>query len=89
VASVTTVGGGALGLGAALAWLLASLVLDKVDHLVVLCVGHPATFRDSYQQLEKSWYMLLFQFPQIAEQWLAGNNWAHFRSWARHPMRRR
>jgi pimeloyl-ACP methyl ester carboxylesterase len=71
--------------GAALAWALASLAPDKVDHLVVLSVGHPATFRASYQQLEKSWYMLLFQFPQIAEQWLAGNNWANFRSWAHHP----
>jgi pimeloyl-ACP methyl ester carboxylesterase len=31
------------------------------------------------------WYMLLFQFPDIAEQWLAGDNWANFRAWARHP----
>ena len=32
-----------------------------------------------------SWYMLLFQFPGIAEQWLTGDNWANFRAWARHP----
>src|SRR6202042_2628547 len=30
--------------GAALAWALASLAPDKVDHLAVLSVGHPATF---------------------------------------------
>lgn len=71
--------------GAALAWLMATLTPDQVDHLVVLSVGHPATFRATFQQLEKSWYMLLFQFPQIAEQWLAANDWANFRTWARHP----
>jgi hypothetical protein len=29
--------------------------------------------------------MLLFQFAGVAEQWLSDNNWANFRSWARHP----
>ena len=29
--------------------------------------------------------MLLFQFAGVAEKWLSDNNWAHFRSWARHP----
>ena len=49
--------------GAALAWALASLAPGNVDHLVTLSVGHPATFRRTLEQLEKSWYMLLFQFP--------------------------
>jgi len=71
--------------GAALAWGLASLVPDTVDHLVALSVGHPATFRRTPQQLEKSWYMLLFQFPGIAERWLTEDNWASLRNWARHP----
>jgi pimeloyl-ACP methyl ester carboxylesterase len=71
--------------GAALAWGLASLAPDHVDHLVTLSVGHPATFRRTYQQREKSWYMLLFQFPGIAERWLADNDWANFRTWAHHP----
>ena len=56
--------------GAALAWALASLVPGQVDHLVTLSVGHPATFRRTPRQREKSWYMLLFQFPGIAERWL-------------------
>jgi pimeloyl-ACP methyl ester carboxylesterase len=71
--------------GAALAWGLASLAPDRVDHLAVLSVGHPATFRRTYQQREKSWYMLLFQFPGIAERWLADDDWANFRTWAHHP----
>jgi pimeloyl-ACP methyl ester carboxylesterase len=57
----------------------------SVDHLVVLSVGHPATVRRTLQQREKSWYMLLFQFPGIAERWLTEDDWANFRAWARHP----
>jgi pimeloyl-ACP methyl ester carboxylesterase len=71
--------------GAALAWVLGSLVPGNVDHLVTLSVGHPATFRRTLEQLEKSWYMLLFQFPGIAESWLTQDGWANFRSWGRHP----
>ena len=72
--------------GAAVAWALAAMVPDRVDHLVALSVGHPATFRaGGYEQHEKSWYMLLFQFPGIAEQWLSNDGWANFRDWAGHP----
>jgi pimeloyl-ACP methyl ester carboxylesterase len=65
--------------GAGLAWVLASLVPGSVDHLVVLSVGNPVTFRRTLQQCQKSWYMLLFQFPGIAERWLTDDNWANFR----------
>jgi pimeloyl-ACP methyl ester carboxylesterase len=71
--------------GATLAWRLALLAPGRVDHLAVLSVGHPATIRRTLQQREKSWYMLLFQFPGIAERWLTEDNWANFRAWARHP----
>jgi len=71
--------------GAALGWLLGSLAPGTVDHLVALSVGNPVTFRRTLEQHEKSWYMLLFQFPGIAEQWLADDNWANLRRWARHP----
>jgi pimeloyl-ACP methyl ester carboxylesterase len=72
--------------GAAVAWGLAALVGDRVDRLVALSVGHPATIRaDGFEQHEKSWYMLLFQFPGIAEEWLSANGWANFRAWSRHP----
>lgn len=72
--------------GAAIAWGLAALAADRVDHLVVLSVGHPATFlADGFEQHQKSWYMLLFQYRGLAEQWLSGDNWANFRRWAAHP----
>jgi pimeloyl-ACP methyl ester carboxylesterase len=50
-----------------------------------LSVGSPVTFRRTLEQHEKSWYMLLFQFPGVAERWLAEDNWANFRRWAAHP----
>jgi pimeloyl-ACP methyl ester carboxylesterase len=71
--------------GAGLAWRLAALAPGSVDHLVVLSVGHPATFLRTLEQRQKSWYMLLFQFPGVAERWLTGDNWANFRRWAGHP----
>jgi len=71
--------------GAALAWVLALFAPDHVDHLAVLSVGHPATFLGTLEQRQMSWYMLLFQFPGVAERWLTDGNWANFRSWARHP----
>lgn len=72
--------------GAAVAWVLGSFFPDRVDHLVAMSVGHPATFHGGgYDQYEKSWYMLLFQFPDVAEQWLSENDWARFRAWGHHP----
>ena len=71
--------------GASLAWGLASLAPGRVDRLVTLSVGHPATIRRTRQQREKSWYMLLFQFAGIAERWLTDDDWANFRNWAEHP----
>jgi pimeloyl-ACP methyl ester carboxylesterase len=69
--------------GAALAWALASLAPGSVDHLAVLSVGHPSTLRRTLEQRQKSWYMLLFQFPGVAERWLTDDNWANLR--AGHP----
>ena len=71
--------------GAAVAWVLASVVPEKVDHLAVLSVGHPATFLRTLEQRQLSWYMLLFQFTGVAERWLSQDNWAGFRAWSRHP----
>ena len=72
--------------GAALAWAMAAFIPDRVDHLVALSVGHPAAFRDvGDAQRQKSWYMLLFQFEGIAEQWLSADDFANMRAWAGHP----
>jgi pimeloyl-ACP methyl ester carboxylesterase len=57
--------------GAAAAWGFAAFVPDKVDRLAVLSVGHPTAFANAgFEQRMRSWYMLLFQFEGIAEEWL-------------------
>lgn len=72
--------------GSALAWSLAAFAPDRVDHLVGMSVGHPAAFAAmGMDQREKSWYMLLFQFEGVAEQWLSDDGFANFREWSRHP----
>jgi pimeloyl-ACP methyl ester carboxylesterase len=72
--------------GAAIGWALASLAPDRVRSLAALSVGHPAAFaRGGVAQREKSWYMLLFQFEGVAEQWLAANDFANLREWSGHP----
>ena len=72
--------------GAAIAWVIATFAGDRVDHLATLSVGHPRGFRAAgLEQREKSWYMLLFQFEGVAEEWLRADGWANFRRWARHP----
>ena len=73
--------------GAALAWAIGAFVPDRVDHLVALSVGHPVGVRatSGFEQRQKSWYMLLFQFEGIAEQWLSADDFANFREWSHHP----
>lgn len=72
--------------GAAAAWLLASLMPERVLSLTALSVGHPASFRSAgLEQYARSWYMLLFQFRGVAERWLSDDDWANFKSWSGHP----
>jgi pimeloyl-ACP methyl ester carboxylesterase len=73
--------------GAAVAWSLASFMPDRVDQLVAMSVGHMAAFASApIEQREMSWYMLLFQFEQVAEEKLRRNEWEFFREWTRnHP----
>lgn len=72
--------------GASIAWLTASLAADRIASLTALSVGHPAAIRSAgLPQREKSWYMLLFQFRDIAERWLADDDFRNFREWAAHP----
>lgn len=60
--------------GAAAGWGLASFVPDKVLTFTTLSVGHPRSFRDAgFEQRMRSWYMLLFNFEGVAEQWLEEN----------------
>jgi pimeloyl-ACP methyl ester carboxylesterase len=72
--------------GAGVAWATALMAADRVDQLVAMSVGYPATFLvDGFEQHEKSWYILLFQFPEVAEEWLSADDWANFRAWVQHP----
>lgn len=69
--------------GAALAWLLATFVPERVERLVVVSVGHPLAFASAgFRQKQLSWYMLWFQFPGVAEQAFPADDWALFRNWA-------
>jgi pimeloyl-ACP methyl ester carboxylesterase len=72
--------------GAATAWGVGTFAPDRVDHLVALSVGHPSAFGGAgMAQRQKSWYMLLFQYVGLAEDWLRRDNWANFREWSNHP----
>jgi len=60
--------------GAAAAWGLAAFLPDRVHSLTTLSVGHPNAFRDAgIEQRARSWYMLLFNFEGIAEEWFEQN----------------
>jgi pimeloyl-ACP methyl ester carboxylesterase len=62
--------------GAVVAWLVGSLLPDRVDHLVAISVGHPATFgRPTLEQLQKGWYRILIQFEGIAEELFQRDDW--------------
>ncbi|MEQ3550187.1 alpha/beta hydrolase [Pseudonocardia nematodicida] len=66
--------------GAAIAWMYAFLMPRRVDHLVVLSVGHPGVFSTpSLEQRRASWYMLFYQFPGVSEQLLRRNGWRLFK----------
>ncbi|WP_059017003.1 alpha/beta hydrolase [Mycobacterium sp. M26] len=72
--------------GAGLSWALGALLPDRIDHLACLSVGHPGAFhRTDYDQIALSWYMLMFQFEGVAEEWLSANDYQNFRAWTRHP----
>jgi pimeloyl-ACP methyl ester carboxylesterase len=66
--------------GAVVGWALAIGQPNRVRSLTALSVGHPNAFAAAgLRQVRNSWYMLLFQFEGIAEQWLSQDDWAGFR----------
>lgn len=58
--------------GAVLAWALATLHPDRVDHLAILNGPHPAGFIRGMnpRQIRRSWYILFFQLPWLPERLL-------------------
>jgi pimeloyl-ACP methyl ester carboxylesterase len=69
--------------GAALAWLVATFLPERVERLVVVSVGHPKAFSGAgLAQKQLSWYMLWFQFVGVAENAFPADDWELFRHWA-------
>jgi pimeloyl-ACP methyl ester carboxylesterase len=75
--------------GSALVQQLAMTAPDRATSLSLLSVGHAAALLDvGWEQRQRSWYMLLFQFVGLAEQWLNREDYANFREMlAEHPDR--
>jgi pimeloyl-ACP methyl ester carboxylesterase len=73
--------------GALVTWVLAMTVPERVGSLTTLSVGHPSAFASGgLKQMSRSWYMLLFQFQGVAEEWLRQNDWENFRRFVgNHP----
>jgi pimeloyl-ACP methyl ester carboxylesterase len=67
--------------GAATSWVFASVFPDRVASLVAISVGHPAAFSSAgLEQLQRSWYMFMFQFEGVAEEWLSRNDFEFLRT---------
>ncbi|ANY10187.1 hypothetical protein AFB00_19025 [Pseudonocardia sp. HH130630-07] len=67
--------------GSALGWSL-TLASDRVTRYAAFSVGHPAAFATAgFTQKAKSWYMLWFQFPGVAEQVVPAHDWQFMRAW--------
>jgi pimeloyl-ACP methyl ester carboxylesterase len=67
--------------GAAVAWMFATSRPEKTDRLVAISVGHPAGFMSpGLRQLQRSWYMLLFQFEGVAEEAFQRHDWRLLRA---------
>jgi pimeloyl-ACP methyl ester carboxylesterase len=73
--------------GAFFAWAMAGFMPERVKKLVAISLGHPTAFTSAgWEQKEKSWYMLWFQFAGVAEAAFSANSWAAFRDFCRdHP----
>ena len=68
--------------GGSIAWAAAARAPERVRSLTILNSPHPvasAEARRVPEQQRRSWYMLLFQFPGIAEEWLSADGFANLR----------
>ena len=69
--------------GGSIAWALAARAPHLVASLTILNSPHPVASAETRQvpeQQQKSWYMLLFQFVGVAEEWIAKDDFANLRS---------
>ncbi|MGI8405781.1 MAG: alpha/beta fold hydrolase [Thermomicrobiales bacterium] len=66
--------------GAGLAWLVSAFHPERVSHLAVMSVGHPATRLPlTLGDLQRGWYQLFMQFSE-AENLLTQDGWHIFRT---------
>ncbi|MFN8123464.1 MAG: alpha/beta hydrolase [Thermoleophilia bacterium] len=69
--------------GGSLAWVTAAVRPERVRSLVILNSPHPVASAEARNedpaQRAKSWYMLLFQFPGVAETWLSKDDFHELR----------
>ncbi|MEW6582772.1 MAG: alpha/beta hydrolase [Actinomycetota bacterium] len=68
--------------GGSMAWSTAARAPERVRSLTILNSPHPvasAEARRIPEQQRRSWYMLLFQFAGVAEEWLSQDDYANLR----------
>ena len=64
--------------GGVIAWNFAYSYPEMLEKLIVLNVAHPAKFAQglqSWEQLQKSWYIFFFQLPFLPEWYLQASNY--------------
>jgi epoxide hydrolase 4 len=65
--------------GAGVAWLLANKYPERLHHLSIMNVPHPAVMRRflrrDLEQLRRSWYIFFFQLPWLPEAGMRADNW--------------
>lgn len=65
--------------GAFVAWLIAAIHPERVQRLVALSVGCPGTSGGTtFEQLQRSWYAMLFRYSKDPENWIKANDWEFF-----------
>lgn len=70
--------------GASLGWAVTTFS-PRVTRYAAFSVGHPGAFATApLEQKARSWYMLWFQFPGVAESVMPSHDWEFLRSWL-HP----
>lgn len=68
--------------GANLGWILAGSLSERVKKYAAFSVGHPRAYAGAgFDQKQLSWYVLLFQFPGVAEQLMPREDWQWYRDW--------
>ena len=70
--------------GGTLAWAFAAQYPEKthsVSGVTVGAIGAPG--RRSIPQMEKLWYIFLFLYEEVAEQWLMQDDWKGLKIWTR------